>query len=208
MSAGRRIALLATGTLLLLELSLGSQHPLTTCGLIALVAALVLNLMYKPRKLWTGIIAGAGLAWGTYLLHWNVWLAALLPALFQALLALLVARTLRPGQTPAIQRIGMAMQPDGAALPTEVIAYARHSTWLWLIIFCVLSLFNLAMVLRSWPSFRPPVALGLLDALVAACVVLLEFFYRRWRYEAHGTHTLPEFWRELRRLDPVKILLP
>jgi uncharacterized membrane protein len=212
-SLARLVTITSALAVLLAEMLLPPQHPLATGGLIALVGALVFNAFRSGGatiglgQLLSSALAGVLLATAIHLVAWDTWIAALMPALVQSLLALLVARTLRPGKTPFIHRIGAAMQPDGQPLPPEVADYARRSTWLWLCLFCVLALLNLIAVLPEWPDPKAPVALGLLDTAIAGAVVLLEYFYRRWRFAAHNKHTLLEFCRGLRRLDPLDILL-
>ncbi len=202
-----------TGLLVLLaELLLPAGHPLATGGLIALVGALMFyacfsNRTATGRRRLLSMFVGIVLATLIHFAAWDVWIAALMPALFQSLLALLVARTLRSGKTPFIHRIGAAMQPDGRPLPPDVAVYARRSSWVWLGIFSILALINLLAVLSTWPEPSPPVALGLLDLAIASTAVLLEYFYRRWRFAEHNKHTLLEFCRSLRRLDPFDILL-
>lgn len=210
-SAARLLTLLTAGALAVAELVLGVQHPLTHCGLIAFVGALVCTLArngarpVSGQELLLSSAVGIGLAYGLYLLGWQLRVAALLPALLQGMLAILVGRSLTSGRVPVIHRIGAAMQADGQPLPAEVARYARHSTWLWLFIFAGLCAFNALSVLAGPLQSAP--ALGLIDVATAGAVILLEFFYRRWRFTVHSKHSLLEFWRGLLQLNPINILL-
>lgn len=213
LSIARLVTLTAVAALLAVDLLLGGRHPLATCGLIAWVAALVCGLWLSggrpvsaAQSLVAGI-AGACIAAGLFLTGWHARTAALIPAFVQALLSVLVARTLRRGSVPVIQRIGAALQVDGAPLPSEVARYARHSTWMWSVLFATLAGLNASIVLLNWPTVAPPLPLGIFDAAAAGMLLVLEYFYRRWRYAKHNRHTLVGFLLGLRAINPVQLLL-
>lgn len=209
----RLLVLACAMTLLACALWLGPRHPLTGSGLIALVSGLIVGIWRSspatPRHtLLLAVGSGVFTAWLAWQLHWTLWLAALMPALCQALLAALVWRTLRPGQTPAIERMALAILDNQQPLPAVMARYARRSTWLWCVLFAGLALLDAWLVLGSDSPGTAPVSLGALDAGVAAVVVLGEFFYRRWRHPEHNTLTLGEFVHGLRRVNPLSVLLP
>lgn len=213
MSIARVLVMIAVVAVLAANWLLGTRHVLASCGLITLVVALVCGLgssggqPLSPAQTFVATAAGFCVAVVLYLLDWHVRAAALIPAFIQALLAILVARTLRPARVPVIERIGAAMQPDGAALPPEVQRYARQSTCVWAWLFAALAALNAGIVLRGWPMAAPVWPLGLIDIAAAAMLLVAEYFYRRARFTTHNRHTLAGFLLGLRKISLMRLLL-
>jgi len=212
-SLARLMTLLAVVLLLLTTLRLGSSHPLSECGLIALVLAIVLTLCNcgaspatAAQALYSTLIAllMTALLWRLGLHHV---IAQLLPALVQATLSALVARTLLPGRVPVIQRIAATMQPDQQPLPAVLVRHTRYSTWLWSSVFAVLALLHLGVSCWQWPVTTLPLPAGVLDVSVAMLVVVLEHVYRRWRYAGQVPLNLWQFCLRLRQVNPLRLLL-
>ena len=200
---------------------LGSTHPLCSVGIIALVGALIFAQAKHRQHLHHAALLSSS-AFGIGIAVWIYWLgyaqqvAALLPAICQALLAWLVWRTLQPGHTPAIEKMARAILADEQPLPTVMAAYARRSTWLWLGLFACLAAFNAWLSLRAMtttplnhaiPNNTSSFAQSLFDVAMAGAVIMAEFFYRRWRYAEHSTQTLRQFCVGLSRVRPLSVLL-
>jgi uncharacterized membrane protein len=210
-SIGRRLLLTGVALVLILELSLGARHPLANFSLITLAGALVFAALNHKHDTWRSallcLLQGVGIATIARMLSLDNWIAALLPALVQAVLAGLVARTLLPGKVPAIRRIAAALHTDGSPLPPDIDVYTRWVTWTWVMTFIGLAIMNATVVLYSWQPDIAPLAWSLIDVTVVATVIVVEFLYRRQRYPAYTLNSLSEFWRDLQRLDPRSILL-
>jgi len=139
----------------------------------------------------------------------------LMPALVNAILCSLFARTLGHGREPLIARfIGVIEGPDRLAMP-GVAAYARGLTLAWVLL---LGLQTLALVLLAallpggplatsgWiepvhaPAWRWYLHLG--SYLVVCAFLVLEYTWRRWQLR-HVPHLpLPRFLARLARRWP------
>ena len=139
----------------------------------------------------------------------------LMPALVNAILCSLFARTLRQGREPLIARfIGVIEGPDRLAMP-GVAAYARGLTCAWAVLFGVqaIALVLLAALLPGGPlavsgwiapahaaAWRWYLHLG--SYLVVCAFLVLEYAWRRWQLR-HVPHLpLPRFLARLARRWP------
>jgi hypothetical protein len=139
----------------------------------------------------------------------------LMPALVNAILCSLFARTLRQGREPLIARfIGVIEGPDRLRMP-GVAGYARVLTAAWMLLLGMqaLALVLLAAVLPSGPlaaagwiapahaaAWRWYLHLG--SYLVVCAFLVLEYAWRRWQLR-HVPHLpLPRFLARLARRWP------
>jgi uncharacterized membrane protein len=150
-------------------------------------------------------IAGLGLAISLQAIGYYSrslqWVGALVPALIQTLLCVLVARTLRRGRVPAIQRIAEMLHADGSPLPPDMRTYTRKITRLWAGTFALLAFINGTAAAQLTPWRIAPAWIDIFDLAIIGIVILGEFSYRRRRYAAFTVRNLGEFLRRLRNVD-------
>lgn len=212
-SNARLLTLLCVGALIVSSMTLGAEHAITHGGWIALISALTFNLIRSghhdilSRQLIISCVIGIGMAAVSVGLRWDSTLTNFIPAYFQGLLAVLVARTLLPGRQPAIERIAAALHPEQLPFTTALLSYLRSSTWLWLGVFGSLSIVHVFLALLHTPFATSELAAFALDFSVIAAVFLLEFSYRRWRHASHAKPGLLRFVMDLRQIDPLNLLL-
>lgn len=130
-------------------------------------------------------------------------LLAILPLLFDGLLAGIFARTLLPGRTPLITRL--AALARGGDMPPEVVRYTRRVTQLWALVFSGSAL-AIGLVLAGVLPQAAAYAIALGHGPGCLALLLLEYGFRRWHLRKLPHPGLLEFLRFLRRVD-VRALL-
>lgn len=197
------MALSGAATVAALNVFFGAGSAVATTAVVSLVTALILAI---PLRRWdrSGLLAlllGLGCGLLAYRSGFDHPIALSLPVIAHTTLALLVGRTLMPGKTPAIQRIADALHADGSPLPPDVRSYARRVTWLWVLTFILLALFNLLVLLQGVRLSASSVWVWSVDLCIIAAMIFGEFLYRRQRYAAFTVRNFGEFVRQLRHID-------
>nr|UXE46147.1 hypothetical protein Hi04_10k_c5801_00005 [uncultured bacterium] len=133
---------------------------------------------------------------GLYLLY-------LPPPLICLVMMAFFGRTLRAGSEPLITRISRAMR--GGVISEEVRTYTRKVTILWVTMFGLLALESSLLAIfappRIWSLFT-----NLIDYLIIASVLTVEFFYHTRRYPNPRQRNFSDFAREMVRIDFRKLL--
>ena len=121
----------------------------------------------------------------------------LMPVLINAILAVIFARTLLPGETPLVTRFSILLR---GKLEPQVVSYTRRVTQVWTLFFILLALESLLLALFApleiWSLFA-----NILNYLLAGLLFAGEYFFR-----VHYLHDLehpgfPRFVRNLSRVD-------
>jgi uncharacterized membrane protein len=188
------------------------------------LADLFLFMLAAPllrRRWWAlGLLALllAGLVWwaGT------PWLDLLLlapPVVFTAWVAAWFGRSLRPGRTPLVTRIVVALYAQaGWTTPPDLLVYARRLTAAWALLLLVLSIGNALLALCAVPGgvlhtlgFTPWIAVphaawswfaNLLNYGFVGGFMVGEFLYRKRRFPHRPYGSGVEFARQLAALGP------
>jgi uncharacterized membrane protein len=197
-----------------------SENRLWTLAAVVILAVLVLGpaLLRGSKLAWiTLVIAGLGAA---RLLHSGAIELALYapPVLIMAFMAWAFGHTLRPGETPLIERIVRALHDPAEILEPAIFSYARNLTWLWTILLATLATVNLGLALCASPNglllaagITPPVVVpqriwslfaNVLNYVVIAGFFGLEYAWRRRRFPQQEYRSIADFTRRLVRLGP------
>lgn len=123
-----------------------------------LIALVVVSIRGERRAILRVVIGAAGLLLTLGVAFGKVPPVPLLlpPVLIPAALAWVFGHTLRPGQTPLIERFARAFHaPD--ELATGVVVYTRRVTWCWTLLLAAMALGNLVLASNVSPG-------GLLEA--------------------------------------------
>jgi uncharacterized membrane protein len=197
-------ALALTGSVLYLVLvhaaTLTGREPLRVAALAVLVALLLLVLRGSP---W--LQAGLLLAVAACLALAPAPVQLLLyapPVLIPLLLGALVARSLRPGRQPVIERIVWHMHGQPATLDADHVRYARAVTVYWCVVFVLMAATNLAVALLapaavwSWVGnigtyLMPPLAL------------VAEYAWRKRVFPVQQYRHLFDYLGRIVRLGPI-----
>ena len=152
------------------------------------------------RRLWAWLVLGGG----ALLLYWLVveghgrYALYVPPALIPAALFLLFASSLRAGAVPFISRIAAFMR--GEPLPPPLVAYTRHVTVLWCVVFIVMFASAVALALWASPEIWSLMT-NVVHYVVLGAVFVAEFAYRRIRYRDLEPWGLFEYLRRLVRTN-------
>lgn len=172
---------------------------LSLAALLALVAMLLAAPIATRRGwAWLALPLLVAAAWWLYVAgHAGVPLL-LVPVAFILLIAWVFGRTLRPGRTPLITRIVLALEggPDQSLAP-ELVAYTRALTAFWAALLVTLALVNLVLAAIATPD-------GLLASLGIAPPVSItrtqwSWFANLFNYGIVGGAFIGEYaWRKRR----------
>ena len=211
MTTAPRVALSLAGIVCVgaTHMIFGPASPQASFAIVSTVATVIFATLLQPwnSALLMAVVCGlaVGAAAQTAGLAGNI--AALIPAMAQATLALLVGRTLLPGRVPAIRRVAEGLHADGSPLPPDIQRYTRWVTWLWCITFAGLAAVDL-VVATGWTWLaQAPIFATVMDLAIVATVLIAEFAYRRQRYAQFTVRNFGEFLRRLRRIDLRLVLL-
>jgi uncharacterized membrane protein len=140
------------------------------------------------------------------------------PVLLNAFLAWLFGHTLVGARRPLIERVIRAMKVHPEPLDPAIAAYARRLTLAWTLFFIAMGTISLLLALFAEPGgllraagLVPPFAVpqawwslfaNLLNYLLVGVFFVVEFAYRRRRFDDLPYRNLGEFVRQLARLGP------
>ncbi len=221
-SAATAVACLALAYPLLAHLALHYRSTvLTLAAALALaLAALWRGLGARQRGAWLalGLVVAALL--GLAALHLELLPLYLPPVLVNLFLAWFFGRTLGRGGRPLIERLVWHLHDRPSALEPALRAYTRRLTWIWAAFFTCVAILDLVLALLAHPDgvlellgLRNPLPLpqawwfwfcNVLNFVVAALLMGLEFAYRRHRFPEHRerNRSLPVFLRRMRATLP------
>jgi uncharacterized membrane protein len=197
----RALALAGSASYLLLvhAATLSGQPSLRMAALAVLVALLLLILRGAPWQQ-----AGVLLAIAACLALAPSPVQLLLyapPVLVPLLLAALVARSLRPGRQPVIERIVWHMHGQPATLEPALVRYARAVTRYWCVVFVLMAAINLAVALLAPPAVWSWV--GNIGAyLMPPLALLAEYAWRRHVFPVQQYRNVFDYLGRVIRLGP------
>lgn len=139
-------------------------------------------LLQRRPWAWVLLPAGAGLLYWLVVAGNGLYALYVPPALIPAALLLLFASSLRTGQTPLVTRIARHMH-DGA-LPDDLVRYTRHVTQLWCVVCAALFVSAVLLAMFATPEFWSLMT-NVVHYLVLGAAFVLEYVYRRIRYQHH-----------------------
>ena len=112
--------------------------------------------------------------------------AAYLPPIFiHALLLWVFARTLQPGKEPLVSAIGRSVR---GSLSPDLTQYTRQVTVMWTGFFLLLLV--LSVVLPFVSIYTWSLCTNVFNYGLIAAILVIEFFFRRWRFPTHHHHNL------------------
>lgn len=126
-----------------------------------------------------------------------------LPTIFQLVMFLVFASSLREGQTPVITRMVNMMRPHAGAAE---LAYSRKVTVAWAIVFLSMALISAPLAIFApkevWSWF---VNIG--SYFILGTMFVGEFFVRRRVLGAAVDYSFVEFIKNLIRMNPNKAMM-
>lgn len=116
------------------------------------------------------------------------------PVAIDAMLAIVFAQTLRPGQEPMISRF--ARRERGGVLEPDIAAYTRRLTAMWVALFAGM---GLAAALLAWlaPIGVWSLFCNVVAYLLVAALLVGEYAYRRFRFRHYEHASLGAFLRSV-----------
>ncbi len=210
--------LLALAFLILAHASAVSQSPV-----LALLAGGVLGLMLswplrtRSAVFLLALLTTAGVLWWLQR-NGHPFLPLLLPpVVFNAVVGLYFARSLRAGRTPLIECIVLAIH-DGRLPDPEVPRYARRLTVSWAVLLFGLALLNFVLALLAEPAglllsfgIAPPLRVPLawwsafangINYAVIGAFFVGEYAYRRRRFPNPIYRNFADFMARVAKLGP------
>ncbi len=152
------------------------RHPASWIWYLALIAAAAL------------VVHGSGAT-----------LALYLPSIaLPSLLAWLFGRTLLTGRMALIEQIARGTRPQ---LPDYMAAYARRLTQMWVLIFCLMAGSATLLALSGQREIWSLVT-NFGNYVLIAVIVLVEYVYRRWRFDDFPHPGFLEYLRIVVRSNP------
>jgi uncharacterized membrane protein len=179
--------------------ALSGREPLRVAALAVLVALLLLILRGSP---W--LQAGLLLAVGACLALAPAPVQLLLyapPVLIPLLLAALVARSLRPGRQPVIERIVWHMHGKPATLDAAHVRYARLVTSYWCVVFVLMAAINLAVALLAPAAVWSWVG-NIGSYLMPPLALIAEYAWRKHVFPVQQYRHLFDYLGRVARLGP------
>ena len=126
-------------------------------------------------------------------------LALYLPSVaLPALLAWLFGRSLLADRIPLVVIIARATDRQ---LPDNLVAYARHLTQMWFLLFVAMLVVDAGLALSSRRELWSLVA-NFGNYLLIGLVVFVEYVYRRWRFGDYQHPGFIDYLRILLRANP------
>ncbi|MGQ0801511.1 MAG: ketosynthase [Pseudomarimonas sp.] len=204
-------------------LVLAHAAAISKLSILAMLAGAVLGLMMvwplrtRQALFLLALLVFAGALWWLHL-HEQDFLPLLLPpVVFNALVGLYFARSLRAGRTPLIECIVLAIH-DGRLPDPEVPRYARRLTLSWTVLLFSLALLNLVLALLAEPAglllslgLSPPVRVPLawwsafanvINYAVIGAFFVGEYAYRSYRFPNPVYRNFADFMARVGRLGP------
>ena len=151
---------------------------LALCGLAAAIVVVPRVRRVGAWLLWFGAVAAivASSKWDG-----ARYAAYLPPIVMHALLLWVFARTLLPGAEPLVTAISRSVR---GSLSPELIVYTRGVTSVWTACFVILLL--LSIVLPFVSIYVWSLCTNVVNYAIVGALVVLEFFYRKWRFPTHS----------------------
>jgi len=190
---------------------------------LAMLAAAVLGLMLmwplraRHTLFLLALLTVAAALWWLHMLGQDFLPLLLPPVVFNAVVGLYFARSLRAGRTPLIECIVLAIH-DGRLPDPEVPRYARRLTLSWAVLLFGLASVNLALALLAEPSglllsigVTPPVRLPLawwsafanvINYALIGLFFVAEYAYRSYRFPNPVYRNFADFMARIGRLGP------
>ena len=179
---------------LVAHLAVARNSARLTIAAVALLAlsALLRSLTQGRLAAWLAVPLVIGGCW--WLVHSSMEVLPLYlpPVLVPAFLAWIFGQTLLRGRTPLIERLVLVLHGPDTAPEDGVLAYARHLTQAWAVLFIGLAATNLLLAI-----FAEPEVWSLFANLIAYVIVLVffvaEYAYRRRRFPQQPYRNMFEF---------------
>ena len=179
---------------LVAHLAVARNSARLTIAAVALLAlsALLRSLTQGRLAAWLAVPLVIGGCW--WLVHSSMEVLPLYlpPVLVPAFLAWIFGQTLLRGRTPLIERLVLVLHGPDTVPEDGVLAYARHLTQAWAVLFIGLAATNLLLAI-----FAEPEVWSLFANLIAYVIVLVffvaEYAYRRRRFPQQPYRNMFEF---------------
>jgi len=179
---------------LVAHLAVARNSARLTIAAVALLAlsALLRSLTQGRLAAWLAVPLVIGGCW--WLMHSSMEVLPLYlpPVLVPAFLAWIFGQTLLRGRTPLIERLVLVLHGPDTVPEDGVLAYARHLTQAWAVLFIGLAATNLLLAI-----FAEPEVWSLFANLIAYVIVLVffvaEYAYRRRRFPQQPYRNMFEF---------------
>ncbi|HEY8538231.1 MAG TPA: hypothetical protein VIL28_05145 [Steroidobacteraceae bacterium] len=187
---------LALGYPLLAHLAVVFQEPRLQWAALVWLSAISLWGALASRRIWawSALAVSAFVLYVLVLAGGGLYALYVPPAAIPAAFLIVFARSLRPGETPMINRIAETLR--GEPLPPALQIYARQVTQVWCVVFVAMFVSAIACAAWATPELWS-IMTNFVHYIVLAAVFVLEFAYRRHRFRDLENWGLLEYLRRL-----------
>jgi len=159
---------------------------------IALSGALIRGRIWA----WAALVAGGGLLYWLVMDGGGLYALYIPAAAIPAGMFLMFALSLREGEVPLVTRIARLMHVG--ELPGDLVIYTRHVTQLWCGVCAAMFLSAVVLALFASPGLWS-IMTNVVHYIILGAAFVLEYAYRRWRFQHHEHSGLFQFLSRLAR---------